>query len=387
MIGRSVDDPCVFVGNFDFEHALAGVRRPSASLLAGALSFAWLSQVQPGDSIQGFEAPDTALEAELLQVGLSLPSDRSRDGARVIPWGWTEPVRKVASEHGWRIHAPSQEAVKAVNSRSFSHQFECDAGPLAPEGLRLLTSPGDLTKATQSLGMRDWIVKAEFGMSGRERIAGRGPPADSQVNWLRNRLRESRVAFFEPKLEIIEECGLQFDIEPSGRIGLVGISRLISTPNGGYRGSLFPGEASGFEAAIRQGYEVASAAAQAGYFGPMGIDAARYVEGDDIRVRAVQDVNGRYTMGRLAIGFVGCLEPGESAAWLILPWGNEAKERCRSVAGCLSGSVRFVRTSPLTLRGQAMLMGSALLISKDSDALMASVRAVLDQAWIHRTGQ
>ena len=61
---------------------------------------------------------------------------------------------------------------------------------------------------------------------------------------------------------------------------------------------------------------IAQRVQQLGYFGPLGIDAMQYRdEAGAIRLRPLQDVNARYTMGRLALGFGRVLRPGWCGTW------------------------------------------------------------------------
>src|SRR5690606_5718121 len=91
-----------------------------------------------------------------------------------------------------------------------------------------------------------------------------------------------------------------------GDVSFLGVTPLFTRPNGSYLGNGFvddPNLLTTWREAIETGREVAAEVAAEGYFGPLGIDAMRHRTDDgEIRVRALQDLNARYTMGRLALG-------------------------------------------------------------------------------------
>jgi hypothetical protein len=82
-----------------------------------------------------------------------------------------------------------------------------------------------------------------------------------------------------------------------------------------------------------------------GYFGPLGIDAMRYRAADgSIRLRSLQDINARWTMGRLSLGWQRCLQPGDTGCWRHGP-----TESGDGITGR-----RTVRTSPEVVGGSAV---------------------------------
>jgi hypothetical protein len=55
-----------------------------------------------------------------------------------------------------------------------------------------------------------------------------------------------------------------------------------------------------------------------GYYGPVGIDAMQYKDdAGEVRMRVIQDVNARWTMGRLAAAWRRYLPPNVPARWLL----------------------------------------------------------------------
>jgi hypothetical protein len=69
--------------------------------------------------------------------------------------------------------------------------------------------------------------------------------------------------------------------------------------------------------AVETALRLATRLQKLGYFGPLGVDAMQYR--DDAgrgRLRRLQDINARYTMGRLALGFRRILPAGWCGSWL-----------------------------------------------------------------------
>lgn len=57
-----------------------------------------------------------------------------------------------------------------------------------------------------------------------------------------------------------------------------------------------------------------------GYNGPIGVDSMVYYGPDDgPELRSVQDVNGRFTMGRIALEWFRKFAESNRPAWLLIP--------------------------------------------------------------------
>ena len=120
--------------------------------------------------------------------------------------------------------------------------------------------------------------------------------------------------------------------------------------------------------AVATGHRVARALQEIGYFGPLGIDAARYRTADGLeRLRPIQDINARYTMGRIALGFQRLLKPGEHGSWIHVIWPDTdpgASARWWDAARtALPEGVRAIRTTPFTVAEQPTRHGTVVLIA------------------------
>lgn len=321
--------PRLFLGNFEFEHRLADPSRQISRNLErinAELAMSWLAIADDGDLIWTPQKIESDFFDRLNPDGLptvipvtSLESVPS--AVECVPWGWTDEIRRLCDVRGWLRSDPPQTAVHATNSRRFSCELEhewqiglASAGPVV--------SLDDVQQRIDQLGPTSrWVIKAEFGMSGRERILGSGIPGDSQSRWIQKRLDGEGILFFEPWVDRIAEVGIQIEIPQSGQPVLRGVVPLISDERGQYSGSEFAPKATEaiittWGEAVTIALQAASRAQQLGYFGPMGIDAMQYRDHEGVtRIRPLQDINARWTMGRLSLGWRRFLKAEESGFW------------------------------------------------------------------------
>lgn len=325
----------LFVGNFDFEHELAASSgwNPSAVLrrMSAERSVSLISLADDGDLIWTPEPiPDEFWESLARQglprvrgvVDLNSVAANVRE---VVPWGWSASSRAI----GGKTAQPSDSAVRQGNSREWSFALEQELG-VALFGAARLERIEDLAEAVrrsaselgESATDHAWVIKAKFGMAARERLLGRGLALTSaQQSWLSRRLAADGVVFFEPWLHRRAEVGIQWTLPPlgGGEPKLEGHTPLLCDSHGGYRGSEFSLDTSiprEWQRAVEVCEQVAKRLQTLGYFGPLGIDAAIYEDAAGAAlVRPLQDINARFTMGRLALGFRRLLRGDECGVW------------------------------------------------------------------------
>lgn len=231
------------------------------------------------------------------------------ESVEFVPWGWTEELIAMARVKSWSAALPDPAIVRWANSRRTSAAFEHQWSVGLP-GAATCTSFTAAEAAIQALPARSpWVIKADFSMSARERITGVGPLRPEAVGWLERRLAADGVVFFEPWVERVEEVGVLFEVPrecDSGPV-LLGVVPMVISAGGHYRGSWFawPGqEPAWWSEAIATATQAATALQHAGYLGPLGIDAMQYRTPDGtLAVRPLQDINARWTMGRVALGW------------------------------------------------------------------------------------
>jgi hypothetical protein len=364
--------PRVWLGNFDFEHSLADTRvtpRARVRQVARGLTPILLGAAADGDFVWCPDVPPEGFFERLACAGLAAVTPVWEPGqlptvAECVPWGWTAATIDWARRSGLSCHAPPLEVVRRLNSRQFALELEQQLGV----GLRGAGTAASLTELFDvvdglSGSEHDWVVKAEFAHSSRERIVhrrARPVTRDDLTGWAGRRLRAGGKLVIEPWVERIDEVGIQLAISESGEPELAGVSGLLVDEAGRFVGCDFtPGREDDprWADAVSAALEVGRRARDAGYFGPLGVDAMRYRgAGSEPAVRPLQDINARWTMGRLSLGFRRLLGPGEQGRLLV---GAGARRELRA-GGWQESRSRIISLTPEgTEWGGVIVLGPA----------------------------
>lgn len=325
------------------------------------------------------------------------------------PWGWSSAAARLADQLKIDCHRPPLDAVKMVNSRQFLDDFDRIL-PVDENGLPV-SNVTELAKfssvcdtfetvqtAIESLvagGSHEWVIKAEFSQAARNRQQGCGSELNTpQARWIKQRLLSGQIVVVEPWVHRIADAGLQFEILPSvpapadkselksvaSGVILNGVTELVNDVSGRYRGTVVSGVSSHFwHPAVKLGTQIASAAQSAGYHGFLGIDTMMFVSPFGQRfLRLANDLNGRCTMGRLALSIQKRLPSSTCTFWCHVPAEFLTGDRF-SFAGKLPGSVSTIRTSPGRIGCRATEMTSALLSAGDPEDLKSAIRTVIER--------
>lgn len=332
--------PRLFLGNFEFEHRLAEPTRQLPAKLErinAELATSWLALAEDGDyvwtpQVIPGEFFEQAIRSGLPRVIPVTTWEAVPSGVTCVPWGWTDGIRQLCDQHRWIRNDPPNDAVRATNSRRLSaaleNEWQCGLGFAGAatsfaEIERLVSFQGESAR---------WVIKAEFGMSGRERLIGTGSLTVTHRNWIDRRLKSDGVVFYEPWVERIEEAGIQIHIPRDEAPDLIGVVPMFVNHQGQYAGSQFQvadqTTMSRWDSAVEFALRAADRIQHLGYFGPLGIDAMRYQDGNSIRCRPLQDINARWTMGRLSLGFRRLLPSALDGCWLHGPTGMNCTDDC-----------------------------------------------------------
>lgn len=337
--------PNILYGNFEFEHELeSATYRPAARVeaMSGQLVPHLISLAADGDSVwSSLEIPPSflaaAARAGLPDVRCAGFEELSRVGAsetlKLVPWGFSDACVRFARKVGWQVDSPTVESVRTVNDREFSFGIEA-ALICGLSGSARVSSHEEFLKAVRAAAAvtgcpeaeQRWVLKSRFGMASRARVLGTGTQLDDpSAGWMWKQFAKNGHVIFEPWVECDREFSTQWLIpqgdEPISLRGWTEIqTERAGTPSSWLRNLSVPFEDSEFQSTLPVLRATVQRVADAGYFGPVGVDSMRFRSSDSATsLRPVQDVNARYTMGRVALELADRLAPGADAAWLHTP--------------------------------------------------------------------
>ena len=343
--------PRLFVANLHFEQQIAGDRQDLPLALrqrAAEQACGWLAVAQPADLIWCPRPVKSEFWESMSQFGLPMATGVSEmadvpHGLELTPWGWSSAAERFGQTVKAHCQRPPMDAIRRANSRRFSFEFESKWN-VGLEGAVGITSAKDLERALSGLSAdQRWVLKAEFGAAARQRIVCTGPAPDATAaGWIRKRLAAGEWLAFEPWVERICEAGLQWTVPRGGVPVFEGVTELLNDDSGQYRGSRFglePARIEAWQPAIDVAQRAVGEIQQSGYFGPVGVDAMRYRDVDRVeRIRPLQDINARWTMGRLALGWRRVMPSGV--------WRHGSVEEFEAR---LKSNPAMIRTSPQTI--------------------------------------
>ena len=371
--------PRLFYGNFDFEESLirpnGQSRSKAVERILAELATTWVAVAEQDDLIwcplpvnQGFV--DRLQEAGWPRFRLVSRLDEIPPGCEFAPWGWTEEAVAFGERAQAVFDTPPLEAVKDVNSRQFSYELSQSLRkPLSESAV--VTTVDELigTIHHENLGEGHWIIKTEFSQASRDRYIWSNQNSqnfDEMVSWANRQTSRGQRLYVEPFLQCEAEVGVQLEIDRTGDVKLVGLAEMIiGAGSSRYDGSIVspPADQAVWQKAVTVALDFGRAAAERGYFGPMGIDAMRYRDHDGtIRLQPIQDVNARWTMGRLSLGLRRYVPDNATAYWLH-SHGEANTFREQTIA---DSNRLLIKTSPDDLDGVSVRLRTELVVDRSA---------------------
>jgi hypothetical protein len=309
-----------------------------------------------------------------------------------VPWGCSAAAIEAFRTAGLSGDWPRIDAVRLINSRRFQSEVD-QAIEVTGTGFMnsfgtLCNSPTEVTAALRDAcrySPQGWVIKADLSHASRNRILGTSPGGNSdQLAWLTARFSSGESVYVEPWVKRITECGLQFMITASdsgpSEVEFIGAAEMLTDSTGHYRGSVVSNSSASnvsthllWHPAIEHGRQIAGKAAAAGYRGPLGIDCMVFQSPtDDHRwLRMCHDINGRLTMGRIALSLRKWLKAGETGLWIhsTAEFTQQNQNRIDEVS---CGGVRIIG-------GRATKIQTALFASADPEQL-STIRTLAIQS-------
>ncbi len=227
----------------------------------------------------------------------------TRDEGRVLEGrAWCPTPRAILA---WeRVGAavplvPAFEVICRVNHRRFCAEMT----PTLP-GARFVTTIDDLMRAVaDSTPTGQWLMKRPFGFAGRGRRAVRCGALDATaLAWVHASFATGDGLQVEPRVERRGDFGLHGFIARDRAVTLGEVTLQQMNPHGAWEGTTLAGlgalDAREHEALVHTASDVARALGDAGYFGPFGVDAFRWVDARGAsHFNARCEINARYSMG------------------------------------------------------------------------------------------
>jgi uncharacterized ferritin-like protein (DUF455 family) len=291
------------------------------------------------------EPPRPAFLAELVAAGFEVPAFVAPGGSLprlggVAPWATTP--RLVAE---FPDHLPPWDPRRVeVHGKAFAARCLRDFLPQA--GIGLL--PGDVGVVCTTedevgavLGAGRWWIKADLSTAGGHRVCVDGPWAavpEPARRFVSGALAAGPVVV-ERDLPVVAELSVHATVEPE-RVRVEGVTRFFAH-RGVYRGTIVGPPNVGATPAVarflhRDGQQrdavvdelaraarfVGERARALGHAGPLSLDALVVGAGDDAagyRLKPISEVNPRWTMSRIALGFRRELAPSTAGLWWFAP--------------------------------------------------------------------
>jgi uncharacterized ferritin-like protein (DUF455 family) len=244
--------------------------------------------------------------------------------AGVAAWFNDAHAEEAARDAGRELFGAPASVVRTVHDKAFAWRVACSLG-LVPEPLReviTVLEPAELRApnaaraieariaAWPAWAQRSFVLKPRLGTSARGRASGR--PGDTRWHGALARLAEKGGALLEPWLARAWDASAQLFVHAGGEVELLGTLAQDVTPAGAPRGHRGQIDANGrissglaCDDALRAAaLRVARAAADAGYRGPCGVDSFAFAHPETSAecLRAVVELNARFTLGLVAIG-------------------------------------------------------------------------------------
>lgn len=255
----------------------------------------------------------------------------------VFPWldrpgeavAWIRTPEAERAAEGRRLLGSPPELTRSIHDKAFAHRLAAELGLVPPSlrGVGLVLDPAlclDPEQARRRIEehlaswpeplRRNFVLKPRQGGSARGRYPGHHGRTDApDLAPALARLAARGGAVLEPWLERECDFSAQMLVEPDGTLRLLGTLEILAAPSGrtlGHRGTVDTRGriASGLaeDAALREAAAAAgSAARDAGYRGPLGIDGFRFrAPAGGSEIRPLVELNARFTVGMIVIGLV-----------------------------------------------------------------------------------
>jgi len=297
--------------NADFDLSLrpgwSGPGSDAAARRIRDLAFFGVAAAGPGESVMLHDPLPDASAAVLAAAGVEPPAvtlhpDR-RPGSVLSPFGWNQEA--IALDRGSERSAgpPALEIVRRVNDRRFADRV---AAEVLGEEEHVLGAASDVSEVA-ALVCSDrehdggWVVKARHANAalGNRRLRS-APPGGRDLDAVAGLVQADGVVTVERWRPRLLDLSATFEVDGAGAARDVEVHEVVNTADGAFLGALFgpDGEpvARWREAVVGSAETAAAALADAGYRGPVCLDAFVWRSPTGPRLRRLVELNARRSM-------------------------------------------------------------------------------------------
>lgn len=353
-----------------------------------------------GFALPEFEAlaPDGTLSSE------SLLRERKINCLR--PWAWCPRSARRLSPLMENLPEPEgierfwNEKVRSLFSKRFD--LEQSDGVLQSEGIGegaadpaaagiFCETAGQFSDAIGVLAGRgaNWLVgKALFGAAGQKNLRFSVSDFEKARAWAARIIDRQGGVIVEPWLDRVMDFSIHYEVGQRSlrRLGFV---QLINDRRGQFRAGVStvkclhnidsdvaaflmgsrgrPGALSAYDDVIPS--VLLPAFQEAGYSGPVGIDALVYRDREDgLRLKPIVEINPRHTMGRLTWELMKQVEPGHSVRFEIFNRASLARSGFDDFESCAD---YLRKVAPSSIGSSGRLSGGSVVLNEAGNARQA----------------
>jgi hypothetical protein len=195
---------------------------------------------------------------------------------------------------------PVPAAAMAVLRRVNHRRFAAELGQMLP-GARYITRMEELLDVIAGESPTEqWLIKRPFGFAGRgRRRVATGTLDPSAAPWIEASLRDGEGLQVEPWMERAGDYALHGYVSWRGELVLGDPTQQRCDDSGAWKETSLMTDLRREErdALVTSAERAGHALAEAGYFGPFGVDAFRWRDRSDMSFNARSEINARYSMG------------------------------------------------------------------------------------------
>lgn len=228
---------------------------------------------------------------------IPLSSNEKLECQKVSSWGYSQKISAWAAAHGVDYPMPKWDVVRQVNSKIFSFEHS----PKLLDAM-LLHNEQELNLWIEKKCAKS-VLKSAFGFSGRGNLIV-DIPSEHVLTFCKREWEHGRAVIAEPWMNRVLDFSTQWHIEKGGEVVFVGATMVDNDAKGSYRSTssgpeehLFSGNLVFLEQHKIAAGNILKVIKEAGYFGPLGIDAMLYLDEEGkTMLQPVVEVNARQTM-------------------------------------------------------------------------------------------